>query len=150
MLLAVKTFISTYYMRQSKPSSSLFTCANQGAACHRMVITPFDHSHFEAEIVATFLGARNSIGSCSFKQSPLTHSRYSLCLFRTMEYITDQTKFLPHPSPLSLIFKHSTILQYAHTQCSFVSHTHNYKQCSPLSFTVKNMTVFTKLIKWNT
>ena len=142
MLLAVKTFISTYYMRQSKPSSSLFTCVDQGAACHRMIITRFDHSHFEAEIVDTFLGARNSIDYCQFQQSPLTNSGFSLCLFRTMEYITDQTKFLPHSSPPLSLFKHSTIFQYTHTQCSFISHTHIYKQCSPLSFIVKKHYTF--------
>ena len=37
--------------------------------------------------------------------------------------ITDEAKFLPHPSP-SLIFKRSTILLYSYTMFLRISHSH--------------------------
>ena len=45
--------------------------------------------------------------------------------------------------PPSLSFSSTQLFfTYTHTQCSFVSHTHIYKQCSPLSFTDKKHDTF--------
>ena len=55
---------------------------------------------------------------------------------------------IPPPQPPSRIFKSSTILLFTHTQCSFVSYTHIYKPCSPLSFTLKNDSFHAVNRKW--
>ena len=53
-----------------------------------------------------------------------------------MEYINHQTDVLPPPHPIFNIVGAQTILSYAQTQCSFVSHTHIYNPSSPLLFAV--------------
>ena len=55
--------------------------------------------------------------------------------FGTHEYITEQTKILPYPSPLHFSCAQS-VVSYAQTQCSFVPHTHIYKLLSSISFAV--------------
>ena len=47
----------------------------------------------------------------------------------------------PIPPPLAF-WSAQTIPLYTHTQCSFVSHTHIYKPCSPLSFAAKKPDIF--------
>ena len=91
----------------------------------------------------------------------MTCSGFSLCPFRTMEYIRD---LLPYPSPKlhyppptytippPHIFCAPKVFFYAQTQCSFVTHTHIYKRYFPLLFAGKkhdnfhivNMTVHGK------
>ena len=54
------------------------------------------------------------------KQSPLTYSGLSLCLFHTMEYITDQDKFLHYLLYLPQISGSVFILLLSHTNLQTV------------------------------
>ena len=55
----------------------------------------------------------------------MTCSYYKYVSFSPHEYFTNQAKYLPYPSPFSLLGAQDVLLS-AQTQCSFVPHTHIY------------------------